>query len=429
MSSPFQEQMIRKGSVLIDQGRYQEATKIFKDGLANDPTNSHLLYLLALTQYHTDGQQKQALQTIDQALKFAPEEPACYQLKALIFAHLDKPKLALEQIEKALDLDAEYAQAHATKGYIYVLMEKWSDAEKYAQDALAIDPDNKFAGSILANALRMQNKLNESVHLASDMLAKDPEDSVSHCNAGWVYLNRKEYQKAQEHFKEALRLDPNLEPARSGMLEAFKARSLIYRLYLQYGLFMAQQTKAMRTGIIIGIYLLFRLVSKNFSSIFHGPLVMVGYGVIVLFYLFFFWSWLSGGIGNLLVLKDKMARHVLRKEEKLDAVFVGGGFLLGIFLFVLAIAQPIKSVPLAVFSIGLILSTIPFAVTFRNPRKAGRIFYGAIAGYLVFVGFLLAIGAHIYGKDIPFLMKTLSGIGVMLFIASTWLGTFGFLRK
>jgi tetratricopeptide (TPR) repeat protein len=272
MRGSFQEKIIRKGSLFIDQGRYQEAIKIFKDGLSHDPADHHLLYCLALAQYHIEDHQEQALRTVNEALKFEAEEPAYYQLKSLILADLNKPKLALEQIEEALKLYPEYPQAHAAQAYIFIHMEKWSEAEKSALAALALDADNKFAGSLLANALRMQNKLDESVHLTSDMLAKDPEDSLSHCNAGWVYLSRKDYQKAQEHFREALRLEPTLEPARSGMLEAFKARSPIYRLYLQYVLFMAQQTKAIRTGIIIGIYLLFRTVSRNFSSIFQGPI-------------------------------------------------------------------------------------------------------------------------------------------------------------
>ena len=55
---------------------------------------------------------------------------------------------------------------------------------------------------------------------------------------GWTLLHDGDPRKAMGHFREALRLDPGMEWARAGIVEAMKARSLIYRIFLSYFLFM-----------------------------------------------------------------------------------------------------------------------------------------------------------------------------------------------
>lgn len=427
MNGSLHSSVIQKGHILLDQGRYKDAVLVFKDGLSNNPQDPVLLYYLALAQYHIKEYQKQSLETINEALKIQNDDPVVFELKALILGALDKNKEALEMIDQALALDAQSAQAHATKGYLFSLQEKWAKAEEHARVALALDADSAFAGNVLASALRMQNKLDEGVHLASDMLAKDPDDNLSHSNMGWVYLHKKQYDKAQMHFKESLRLDPNFEPARTGMLETYKAKSPLYRLYLQYALFMARQTQAIRIAIIVGIYLTGRVVSKNFNAIFQGPMALVGYAILIVIYFFFFWSWLAGGVGNLLIFSDKMARCALNRSERMDAIFVGGGFFTGVLLVLLGAI--IKVIFIKMIGMTLILTTIPMSVSFVNRNDRGRIFYGTIAVLLFLSGLTTAFAVLFYGNDMPSGIKIIPVLAFVLFIVSSWMASFGCLRK
>jgi len=214
MTDDFENGAVRKGSVLMDQGRYKEAAVTFKDALSSNPNDAHLIHLLATCYYHISNQLELALAAIDQSLQLEPEEPYHYNLKSMILADSNKPKKALEEINRSLEIEAGWSYTFAVQSYIYIKMEKWANAEAAARAALAINADDDFAGNMLATALNMQNKLDESAHLTSDMLAKDPEDSFAHSSRGWVYFHRKNYDQAQIHFKEALRLNPNFESAR-----------------------------------------------------------------------------------------------------------------------------------------------------------------------------------------------------------------------
>lgn len=425
MNESFQNSFISKGSILIDQGRYKDAEKIFKDGLSQNPSDGMLLYYLALAQYHLED--KQALQTINEAIKQRSDEPFFYNLKSLILLNQNKPKLALEVVEESLRLDPEYAHTLATKACVFLNMENWKEAERFAKDALALDADNNFAANILANSLSMQNKLDESTQLVSDMLAKDPDDSVSHSSTGWVYLRRKDYAKAQIHFRESLRLDPNFEPARTGMLETLRAKSAFYRLYLQYSFFLQRQNPNVRIAIFIGIYFFYRFVIKSLQGLLHGPFAALAAVAIVVLIALIFGTWVTQGIANLIILFDQYARYSLKRTEKLEAVFVGGFFLGGILLFLLSAL--LKTPFLAIAGMAMGLSAIPFSITFTNGHQWGRIFYGGIAGFIILSGLTAAIGVGLYGKEAPMAIKTIFGIAVILFILSSWLGAFRFLRK
>ena len=53
-------------------------------------------------------------------------------------------------------------------------------------------------------------------------------------------LHQAQPKAALEHFREALRLDPNLQYAQAGIVEALKARNPIYRWMLGYFLWMGR---------------------------------------------------------------------------------------------------------------------------------------------------------------------------------------------
>ena len=76
---------------------------------------------------------------------------------------------------------------------------------------------------------------------AGSALANDPENALTHANQGWALLHRGDHAKALEHFREALRIDPELDWARAGIVEALKARHLIYRLMLRFFLWIGRQ--------------------------------------------------------------------------------------------------------------------------------------------------------------------------------------------
>ncbi|HEY5791846.1 MAG TPA: tetratricopeptide repeat protein, partial [Chthoniobacterales bacterium] len=56
----------RRGSVLLEQGRYPDAEKFFREALAGDPNDAYVLYQLAVCELNQD-RDAAALETIGRA--------------------------------------------------------------------------------------------------------------------------------------------------------------------------------------------------------------------------------------------------------------------------------------------------------------------------------------------------------------------------
>ncbi len=100
----------------------------------------------------------------------------------------------------------------------------------------------------------------------------NPNNPNTHANLGWALLHKGEHEKAMIHFREALRLDPELQWAQQGIVEALKARHFIYRVMLKYFLWMSRLGSRAQWGVILGAYFghrVFRNIAqfnKSFSS-------------------------------------------------------------------------------------------------------------------------------------------------------------------
>jgi len=133
-------------------------------------------------------------------------------------------------------------------------------------------------------------------------------------NQGWNCLHRNNPRRAQDHFREALRLNPELEYARQGMLEALKARNPVYRGMLAYFLWMGRQS-----GRFQGVFIVRRLFWREAGAqprrepagARSGSLAVVGIG------LFIHLSLLDRRpMFNLLLRLDRFGRLVLARGER-----------------------------------------------------------------------------------------------------------------
>ena len=414
---------VQRGLILKEQRRYAEAVDFFRDALAQNPNDAFALMQLASCQLQLPGRAKDALQSNDRALHLDPNESAHHSMRAFILCSLDRAGDALKSAREGISLAPDSSFAFTAEAQAFLCMEKWADAERAARQALSLDADNTSAANQLSQALRLQNKMAENSQQITGMLARDPENAYTHTSAGWSALQRGERRVAEEHFLEALRLDPESENARQGLLNSFRARSPLYRGYLAYCFRMQRLSRGARWGVIIGLY----LGSRFARTVFTGPLAPVGIAIGVLYALFVLWVWIAKGLGNFILLFDRFAKHALRRNEKIEAWFVGGGICAGILMMIAGFA--LRQEALFLPGVALVATAFPFSMTFTNPSKSGAFLFGAIgvAGLLACVSLLLTAASD--GAVPEDFSMTLFAIGVGGAIVSTWLGNVRSLRR
>ena len=287
---------------------------------------------------------------------------------------------------------------------------------------MATDGDDSDAQGILAVALRMQGKREEDEIAVGRLLAENPDDKFTHLNAGWSALRRFDHRGAEGHFLESLRLDPEFEPARDGLLESFRARSRFYRLYQRYCFWMARFTSRYQWVLLIGLIVGLRLGRDILAKI-HPALAGLLVGAYVTFV---FWVWLARGIGSFLVFCDRSARHALRRSEKVEGLAVGGAFTLGMVLLIGGAA--LGRLPMALAGGTLAIGSLPAALTFTNESKTGRLLFGSVFGFVYCSGFGAAITAAL-GSPLQTVFAGLSVSAVVAVALCTWLGNLQVLRR
>lgn len=418
MSDTHAPAQVLRGLQLKEIGRYGDAERAFREALAHEPNDAFALHHLAACQFHQADRHGEALQTINSAIAIAPNEADHHVLRAFILCVLDRAKEALDASRAALALEPASPAGFTAEAQAHLMLEHWPDAERTARMALALDADNTTAANQLAHALRLQNKMAENAGHLAGMLARDPEDPYTHANAGWSALQRGEHRIAETHFREALRHDPDFESAREGLMNSFRARSPIYRGYLKYCFAMQRLSAGSRWAVIIGLYVAARLASHLKGGI--------GLAVIALYFVFCLWVWVAKPVGNLMLLFDRFARHALRRDEKTEAMVVGGGLCAGIAALTGGLS--LNSALLIPLGIGLIAQSFPFAMTFTNPSRAGTWLFGSIGGFAALATLLSVLQP--FTPVIPVAVAdNLFLAGCLACLASTWLGNIPSLRR
>ncbi len=413
-----------RGSHLLNLGRHEEAASFFREAIAHDTDNAGAYANLARCLMEIEGQKKEALVVIDQAIGVDPEESYHHALRSLILSELKRHAEALDAAKAAVALDPEDAFNHAIEARAHLGRERWKEAEAAARRALAIDGDHDFARNLLATVLRVQGRMDENEIAVDTLLANNPEDPMAHVNAGFSALQRRDHRKAEEHFREALRIDPEFEGARIGLIESFRARSWFYRKYLAYCFFMQRFSSGNRWVIIIGLYLAFRFGRVLMAAI--HPLLAVAF--VVLYLLFVFWVWLARGVGSFIIMLDKSARLALTPPEKLEGIFVGAGFTAG---FTLGLLGAVWENDALLFAGGaLACGALPASLVFTNESTKGRVLFGGVLAFVYLNGFGAALGTALAPEsDFTALAIggcLLAGIAVAL---CTWLGNVRALRE
>ncbi len=411
---------IRRGLLLKEQGRYGEAERYFLEALGQDPRDAMAFHHLAGCQLQQAGRDRDALATIDQAIAIEPSEAAHHALKAYILCSLRRAPEALQVAQDAVRMAPDSSFGFTAEAQAFLLLEKWHDAELAARRGLALDADNSAAANQLAQALRLQNKMAENARQITGMLARDPQNPHTHASAGWAALQRGERKVAEEHFLEALRLDPEFDGAREGLLQSFRARSPLYRAYLSYCFAMQRLSGRSRWAVVLGLYF-----GVRFSrALFTGRFAPVGIGISIIYALFVLWVWVARGVGNFILLFDRFARHALRRAEKIEAVFVGGGLVFGIFFA--SLSMMLGKEWMLYLGLASCASIFPFSLTFTNASKAGQWLFGLIGTFTLAAGLASALGAAGYAPRE--LTAALFTGALFAAILTTWLGNIPFLR-
>lgn len=370
---------LHRARVLLAQSRPADAHRELLPALASAPNNPEVHATLALCHLRLD-RPTEAIEPATTAIGLAPDWDFPHHVHAIALRDLSKYKDALAAIAEAIRLNPDDADHFALQSSIHLARDDWASALASADEALRLDPENNDAANLRAMALVRLGRKDEAVLTVDRNLARNPNDAFSHANQGWNALHRNDPHRAQEHFREALRLDPSFDYARSGLLEALKARNPVYRGMLAYFLWMGRMSQKIQWAFIIGVVFVNRFVQNLTAA--RPDLVWVLVPLQVAFYGFIYLSWTAVPLFNFTLLFDRFGRHVLTRRERIGALIFGPSFLLLVTSLVWWIAGAERGL-LATKVVAYISAFVATTVLATGVRAW---IFGAATGLLALIG-------------------------------------------
>lgn len=400
-----------RARVLLEQERHELAERELRQYLLAEPDDAGAHAMLALC---LAGQKKHraAVESAQRAVHLAPGFPYAHYALAWVYDQADRLAEAEAAVNEAIRLDPEDADYFALLGSVKMQRRRWREALEAAERGLYFDASHVGCINLRAMALNQLGLRDDAAVAIEGALSVEPENAMTHANRGWQEVHRGDYARAMGHFREALRIDAQLEWAREGVVEVLKARNPVYRVMLRYFLWSSRLSGRSMWMFIVGFFLLSRLIRGGIRA--QPELAPILWPIYGLYMLFILLTWIADPLFNLLLRLDPVGRAALTKRQIMASNAVGGALLLAAVSLALAFAA--TSLPFYLLAAGALMMTVPVAAAFRAETPRARKVLPRYAAALGALG-LVTIALAFYDFETAMIPGTLFLLG---FFAYGW---------
>lgn len=411
---------LERAQLLLEQNRFSLAEKELRLQLASTPNDpiAHSLLAVCLAEQH---QHEQALQYARDAVALAPDLAYAHYVLATVQYDLKHYGDAVATVHEAIRLEPDEADYHALLAGLYFDQKKWQAALDVAEAGLRLDPAHINAANLKAMALTRLGRPDEAETAIGATLQRDPENALTHANQGWTLLQNGKHEKAIGHFHEALRLDPELEWAREGLMEALKARHWVYRLLLKYMFGMSRLSDRGQWLVLIGGYLGY-LILRGISKA-NPALAPILWPVLGLYIIFVLMTWIGEPLFNLLLRFNRFGKNALSARQSMASTLVAACLALALLTLGFYLAYPQKAILHGALGLGLF--TVPLAGYFRCTTASCKRVLGGFAAGLAALG-LTWLGVSVANAQPSDALGLLYLIGVFGY---SWLANHQIMRQ
>ena len=410
--------LLERARVLLEQRRDKDAIHQLQQVLQQEPKNDLALSLMGRTLYN-QKKYEEGMGFIKQAILVRADEDYYFYLLAFGHYYKDQNLVAQQMLNKAIELNPHVADYFGLSALICIEEVELKTALKKANEGLEIDPENITCLNARATALNKLKQTDAAIETMRTALEQNPENEFTHTTVGWNLLEKGKHKEAAHHFKEALRLHPNLETAQSGLKQALKSRIPPYRWLLQYSFWISNKGKNLQWILPFALFALVRIIIAVLGK--ESGLSFVVLLVMAVYLLFVVSSWVINPVANFTLLFNKDGKYALTNSEKWSAITSVLALVLGILILTISlIIAPSAGISftsfipgLILFSLALPLSNMQFPVTLKT-RKGSRF----VSLLLVVLGLVSIIMLFVDREGASFFLI----IYLIFFIGYNWTG-------
>jgi len=204
-----QSQLIfQNGLALLQQGKFDEADKLFLHAHQLDESNTDALNLLGILSYQKKDYQS-ALNFLNQANQLAPNSAQTLSNLGLVHNALFDYAKALQFFNLAIACDPNIPETHNNRGNALKGLQKAAEASQSYERAINLRPNYAEALSNLGVLLLEEGNVDKAISLFERALQANPSFAIAYNNLGNAFTEIKNYEDAFQCFERALQINPN----------------------------------------------------------------------------------------------------------------------------------------------------------------------------------------------------------------------------
>jgi protein O-mannosyl-transferase len=205
---------INLGCYYSGQGRLDDALEQFHETIRIKPDYAEA-YLDAGNMLQIKGLFEQSIGYYRQALRLRPDLPEPYTSWGRACVSLGRWDEGVRLYRQALRIRPHYVQALVNLAEAYMQKAEWNRVLELGQLAVSVEPDNIGALNVLGSAYLALGQLQQAGEQFSRFVELAPNNEYAHKGLGDVYHTQGILDKAVESYQKALAINPSNVDAHS----------------------------------------------------------------------------------------------------------------------------------------------------------------------------------------------------------------------
>lgn len=383
---------LARGTLLYDQKRYDRAAREFQEALVEAPDDGTAHAFLALCLLHQRQPDAAAVEA-GRAIECDPDDDFVHYVASHVWKARHKHDEAMKSIHTALELSPGNAHYHGTAALFLTDRQEWEKALFYANRGIELDADDSLCYNTRALALMQLGRPSIAIDDLRDRLNDEPEDANTLSTLGWASLHKRDHAAALDAFTEALRIEPELESARTGMLHALSASYPLYGQLLRYFLWMGKMKPSQRLGYVLGSYYANRWLHRLRRS--HPALAPLLFIPLLLLSIFNYLTWTAQSLAISLLSLNRRTRPMLKAAELTEARCTIA--LVGILGVSTVLWYSFGLVEWLVLALVTLLALMPLGCVWRLRAKNPRRIMSAATAAVLSIGAICVASVFLWG--------------------------------
>jgi len=205
---PAVQAKFKSGLALHQQGKLNEAAKIYEDVLVADKAHFAALHCLGAIAYQT-GNLERAVELIDRAVRINPKIAATDPYRGAALNRLNRHQEALAVCDEAIRLKPDFAELHYNRGNALYGLGRLADALVSYDKAIRLRANFAEAWSNRANALQGLGRFEDALFNSNKAIALKPDYAQAHYNRGNALYDLGHFAEALAGYDAAIALKPD----------------------------------------------------------------------------------------------------------------------------------------------------------------------------------------------------------------------------